>query len=230
MFTRRYMEISFFGRPSLRSLLLAKDSWWFCQENWINRLRTCHDYSVLACSLETPGSPDGARGYLLWAAWMGSIGAVSLSGRFMVITYITKTTWWYLLIYYNMPICCLIINPCARHIQLHVYIIYICICAYVCIYIYTYAHVLYLYWFHTYVYLRIFICIFCTCIDNCVHRKSTTAHNRRSICRAPWHRPGLLRGSEFGALAAAQRVGRFPLPSFGLFFLTHKWDKERGNS
>jgi hypothetical protein len=147
MFTRRYMEISFFGRPSLRSLLLAKDSWWFCQENWINRLRTCHDYSVLACSLETPGSPDGARGYLLWAAWMGSIGAVSLSGRFMVITFITKTTWWYLLIYYNMPICCLMINPCARHIQLHVYIIYI------------YAFV------HMYVYIYIHMHMFSTCID-----------------------------------------------------------------
>ena len=161
MFTRRYMEISFFGRPSLRSLLLAKDSWWFCQENWINRLRTCHDYSVLACSLETPGSPDGARGYLLWAAWMGSIGAVSLSGRIMVITYITKTTWWYLLIYYNMPICCLMINPCARHIQLHVYIyafvhmyvyIYICTCSllvlisYLCVFTYIYLYILYMYW------------------------------------------------------------------------------------
>ncbi|CAL1130829.1 unnamed protein product [Cladocopium goreaui] len=32
----------------------------------------CHDYSVLACSLETPGVPgDGALGYLLWVYFEG---------------------------------------------------------------------------------------------------------------------------------------------------------------
>ena len=115
--------------------------------------------------------------------------------------------------YANMPICCLMINPCARHIQLHVYIyilnyIYIHLCICMCIYIYMHM-------FSTcidfipmciYVYLCVYIC---TCIDNCVHRKGTAQRTVSEVhlqgTMAPWHRPGLLRGSAFGALAAAQK-------------------------
>ena len=49
-------------------------------------LRKCHDYSVLACPLPgSPGEPpDGAGGYLLWAAWR-SENAVGFSSHMQCI-------------------------------------------------------------------------------------------------------------------------------------------------
>ena len=92
----------------------------------INRLRKRHDYSVLACPLE-PASPD-ARGYLLWAAWMGiamRVGfVVKKHGTIWLFDYQSMCDSYYS---YSFP---LIIICIYIYLSLCIYL-YACVCMYI---------------------------------------------------------------------------------------------------